>query len=187
MILMGYYLDFLFLWSSLHKCLFSNCFSFFFSFFFFSPFNNGDVEHYISEKKKVNGLGNAINKAWESSDSFETKNLVFLRLRKRFIGWKKECQNDNVKLKQGANTFFKFVSQSFSSHLFSNFQYSVLSFRISPCITQYSYVTKSDNFFIVFLILPLPFSLSLPHPFTLSLSLSVCLSLSERTRESGRE
>ena len=48
-----------------------------------------------------------INK--EFSVSLETKNLVFFRLHKRFNGWEKKSKNVNVKLKQGANTFFKFV------------------------------------------------------------------------------
>ena len=48
-----------------------------------------------------------INKKF--SVSLETKNPVFLRLHKRFNGWEKKSKNDNVKLKQGENTFFKFV------------------------------------------------------------------------------
>ena len=75
-----------------------------------------------------------------------------------------------------------FISRSFSSHLFFHFQYSVLSFRICLCqfITHYSYVTVGDNFFFVFLVLPLPFSppsVSLPISLSLSLSLSHSLSL----------
>ena len=75
------------------------------------------------------------------------------------------------------------ITQSFSSHLFSHFQYSVLSYPICLCqfITHYSYVTVWDNFFIVFLVLHLRFSLSSPRPtprLSLSLSLSLSFSLS---------
>ena len=64
---------------------------------FFFPFSSSSLsivvsETYFSEKKRVNGLGNVINKECEFSVSLETKNLVFLRLHKRFNDWKKNLK-----------------------------------------------------------------------------------------------
>ena len=49
------------------------------------------------------------NTECEFSVSLVTIILVFFRLNKRCYGWGRVSENDNVKLKQGANTFFIFV------------------------------------------------------------------------------
>ena len=66
------------------------------------------MQDVLSEtKREQKRLGNVPNKECEFSVSLETKILVCFRLDKRWLG--RESENDNVKLKQGANTFFIFV------------------------------------------------------------------------------